>query len=165
MAVEKVLKLGLPWRTLRRRLVRPAANNAQLVDYHTSFEELSAVDISSTRKVIHKTWCHGSQKINSALCFRLHCCLKLYTLTRITLRLFFDGWIRITQVNAVLPLWLQRQSVSNSILKLILCTGILTMDEFEKGCILLNQHMGNPLTEDQIRDLAVSLDINKDGKC
>jgi hypothetical protein len=44
-----------------------------------------------------------------------------------------------------------------------LFSGILTMEEFQHGCILLNKHMGNPLSEEQIRDLAQSLDINKDG--
>ena len=51
VAVERVLKLGLPWRTLRRRLVQTSKINHQLVDYYTTFDEISAVDVSPTRTV------------------------------------------------------------------------------------------------------------------
>ena len=62
-AVETVLKLGLPWRTLRRRLVQSSPLNHHLVLYNTSFEELSSTEASPTRtvrsgmgKYLPKTW-------------------------------------------------------------------------------------------------------------
>ncbi|XP_055328222.1 serine/threonine-protein phosphatase with EF-hands 2-like isoform X2 [Paramacrobiotus metropolitanus] len=119
IAVEKILKLGLPWRTLRKRLVRMSPANHQLVDYYTSFEELNAVDVSPTR--------------NTPLLFE-----TLYA-HKDNLEVIFR--------------WMDQDN-----------SGILTMEEFQKGCILLNKHMGSPLSEEQIRDLAVSLDINKDGQ-
>ncbi|GAV09514.1 hypothetical protein RvY_19043-2 [Ramazzottius varieornatus] len=118
-AVEKVLKLGLPWRTLRRRLVQTSKINHQLVDYYTTFDENTAVEASPTR----------------------------------TTPLLFETLYRQKDNLEVIFRWMDQDN-----------SGILTMEEFQHGCILLNKHMGNPLTEEQIKDLATSLDINRDGQ-
>ncbi|OQV16945.1 Serine/threonine-protein [Hypsibius exemplaris] len=118
-AVEKVLKLGLPWRTLRRRLVQTSATNHHLVDYNTSFEDMSSIDDTPARPTPLLFETLYRQKDNLEVIFR----------------------------------WMDQDN-----------SGILTMEEFQHGCILLNKHMGNPLSEDQIKALAQSLDINKDGQ-
>lgn len=37
------------------------------------------------------------------------------------------------------------------------------MEEFENACVVLSQHSGAPIARNQIREMAESIDINKDG--
>lgn len=42
-------------------------------------------------------------------------------------------------------------------------SGLISMEEFKDACDLLGQHVNTPMSQDQVEELARSIDINKDG--
>nr|CAD7411439.1 unnamed protein product [Timema cristinae] len=42
-------------------------------------------------------------------------------------------------------------------------SGYITMEEFSDACALLEEHLQNPLSPEQLVDICSSMDINKDG--
>lgn len=49
-------------------------------------------------------------------------------------------------------------SISRSLL-----TGSLSLEEFEDACSILSKHIGTEISKQNVKDMATSMDINKDG--
>ncbi|KAJ8298521.1 hypothetical protein KUTeg_025052 [Tegillarca granosa] len=155
--MEVTLELVLPWRTLRSKLAKCDSDGTVL--YHTTFEEMKL--------------CHRYSEVLPYLIDFITIWVRYLRLVdlngpSLTEMLYrnrenLGSLFRLIDKDNSGCNFVQECSPLNNLCNITYYLGCISMEEFEEALLLLIKHQNITINHDQIKDIARSIDLNKDG--